>query len=198
MEEVAAMKEHPQNSNTHNAKQLKILSKVIKMQGWRNPIIVSKRSGFITKGHGRFKAALLLGETQVPVDYQEYKDEDSEIADMIADNKLAELSKRKMEVLEKQLKQLKKNGDVEMSGFTEFEVEDLFKDVIEDQAEIPFSEEILESHNYVVLLFDNEMDWQVAQDKFGLKKAKDLIPRKGQPTGIGRVLRGKDWLERIK
>ena len=42
------------------------------------------------------------------------------------------------------------------------------------------------------------MDWIVAVEKFGLKKVKDLIPRKGQPTGIGRVLKGAAWLDRIK
>jgi hypothetical protein len=30
-----------------------------------------------------------------------------------------------------------------------------------------------------------------------VKEVKDLIPRKGQPTGIGRVIRGSEWLNRI-
>ena len=63
--------------------------------------------------------------------------------------------------------------------------------------EIEFSEELLLEHNYVVLYFDNEFDWQVAKDKFGLKKVKDLIERKGQPTGIGRVLNGAEWIKKL-
>lgn len=51
------------------------------------------------------------------------------------------------------------------------------------------------THNYIVLYFDNDFDWEVAQDKFGLKKVKDLIPRKGQPVGVGRVICGKKVLE---
>ena len=68
----------------------------------------------------------------------------------------------------------------------------------EPPPEVKFSEEILLEHNYVVLYFDNPFDWQVAVEKFGLKKCKDLIPRKGQPTGIGRVIKGAEWLEKIE
>jgi hypothetical protein len=59
---------------------------------------------------------------------------------------------------------------------------------------VPFTEELLLTHNYIVLYFDNDFDWEVAQDKFGLKQVKDLIPRKGQPKGIGRVINGKKVL----
>lgn len=65
---------------------------------------------------------------------------------------------------------------------------------IPDVGEIEFSEELLLEHNYVVLYFDNPFDWEVAQEKFGLKMVKDLIPRKGQPTGIGRVINGKPFI----
>ena len=67
-----------------------------------------------------------------------------------------------------------------------------------ENPEVEFSQELLLEHNYIVLYFDNSFDWQVALDKFGLKKVKDLIPRKGQPVGVGRVIKGKDWIEKIK
>lgn len=63
--------------------------------------------------------------------------------------------------------------------------------------EVEFTEELMLEHNYVVLYFDNIFDWEVAKEKFGLKKVKDLIPRKGQPTGVGRVVDGKEFLDRI-
>ena len=63
-----------------------------------------------------------------------------------------------------------------------------------EEGEVPFTEELLLSHNYIVLYFDNDFDWEVAQDKFGLKQVRDLIPRKGQPKGIGRVINGKKVL----
>lgn len=65
------------------------------------------------------------------------------------------------------------------------------------QGKEEFSEELLLEHNYVVLYFDNPLDWQVAQEKLGLKEVKDLIPRKGQSTGIGRVIKGKDVIAKL-
>jgi len=60
--------------------------------------------------------------------------------------------------------------------------------------DIEFSEELLLEHNYIVLYFDNPLDWEVALETYGLKQVKDLIPRKGQPTGIGRVVNGKNYI----
>ena len=64
-----------------------------------------------------------------------------------------------------------------------------------EEGEVPFSEELMLTHNYIVLYFDNDFDWEVAVDKFGLRNVKDLIPRKGQPKGIGRVIDGRKVLE---
>ena len=69
------------------------------------------------------------------------------------------------------------------------------EDSPKEEGEVPFTEELMLSHNYIVLYFDNDFDWEVAQDKFGLKMVKDLIPRKGQQKGIGRVINGKRILE---
>jgi len=57
------------NPNTHPEKQVKLLAKVIKNQGWRVPITVSNRSGFIVRGHGRLLAAKMLGVEQELIFY---------------------------------------------------------------------------------------------------------------------------------
>jgi hypothetical protein len=69
---IADLKPNPANPNKHPDSQIALLAKIIKAQGWRNPIVVSNRSGLITKGHGRLAAALMLGATHAPVDYQDY------------------------------------------------------------------------------------------------------------------------------
>ena len=46
--------EHPRNPNKHSDKQIALLAKIIRNQGWRNPIVVSADSGFIVAGHGRW------------------------------------------------------------------------------------------------------------------------------------------------
>jgi len=62
MREVVAVVPHPRNPNKDPAKQLEQLAQVIRHQGWRNAIVVSKRSGFMVAGYGRLEAAEKLGE----------------------------------------------------------------------------------------------------------------------------------------
>ena len=92
MVQIEKLIPHPRNPNKHPEKQIALLVKIIAAQGWRNPIVVSSRSGFITKGHARLEAAKILGCDAVPVDFQDYENEASEYADLIADNRIAELA----------------------------------------------------------------------------------------------------------
>lgn len=86
------LRPNPKNPNKHPQDQISMLSKIIRATGWRAPITVSARSGYIVKGHGRYMAALALGLKEAPVDIQEYSTEAEEQADLVADNRLAELS----------------------------------------------------------------------------------------------------------
>ena len=83
---------NPRNPNKHPAKQIELLAKIIGAQGWRAPVSVSRLSGFIVRGHGRYEAALKMGCESVPVDFQDYGNEAEEWADLIADNRIAELA----------------------------------------------------------------------------------------------------------
>jgi len=66
---------------------------------------------------------------------------------------------------------------------------------IPDVGEVEFSEELLLEHNYIVLYFDNPLDWEVAQGIYGLKQVKSKESAvKCQKFGIGRVVNGKNFL----
>jgi hypothetical protein len=54
---IERLKENPRNPNTHPQKQIDLLAKIIRETGWRSPIVVSARSGYVVKGHGRLLAA---------------------------------------------------------------------------------------------------------------------------------------------
>ena len=124
LRDPTSLVEHPRNYNTHPAEQIRLLSKIIKHQGWRNPITVSKRSGFVVKGHGRLAAAMLLETEKVPVDVQDYKDEASEVADMIADNRIAELAEADQDALKDLLvDDLFTDFDLELTGFDPKEID---------------------------------------------------------------------------
>ncbi len=133
--------ENPRNPNRHSDEQLRLLAKIIRHQGWRNPITVSNRSGFIVRGHGRLRAAKLLGVSQVPIDRQDYANEAEEWADLIADNRLSELSYIDNPALKDLLEELDTGAlDMELTGFTEMEMERLMSqfympDIVDQSAQ---------------------------------------------------------------
>ena len=117
---------NPKNPNKHPDEQIQLLGRIIRQTGWRQPITVSTRSGFIVKGHGRLMAAQLEGLTEAPVDYQNYASEAEEYADLTADNRIAELS----EIDQKMLADIFADIDtgeipMELTGYSENEVENL-------------------------------------------------------------------------
>ena len=57
---------NPRNPNLHSPQQVEWIARVIKHRGWRAPIIVSNRSGFIVCGHGRLMAAKSMKLEGVP------------------------------------------------------------------------------------------------------------------------------------
>jgi len=68
-----------------------------------------------------------------------------------------------------------------------------------EEPEIEFSEYLDESHNYVVLTFDNDIDWLSAQTHFNLKSVYSKR-QNGKPwsKGIGRVVNGAEYLKALK
>ena len=114
---------NPRNPNQHSDKQINLLAKIIKAQGWRAPITISKRSGFVVRGHGRLAAALSLGLIEVPVDIQEYESDAAEFADLIADNRLAELSNIDNSLLVELLKET--DDYASFTGFNDKEIDKL-------------------------------------------------------------------------
>ena len=127
-DEITAIRDirpNPGNPNSHNKKQVRLLGDIIQATGWRAPITVSKRSGLITKGHGRRMAAEAKGWKFAPVEYQDYASEEEEHADLIADNRIAELADLDMGKLMDMVEEMDTGiVPVELTGFTE---EDLQK-----------------------------------------------------------------------
>lgn len=184
--DVATLVPNPKNPNTHPDSQIQLLGRIIRQTGWRQPITVSKRSGFIVKGHGRLAAALLEGVKEVPVDFQNYATEAEEYADLVADNRIAELA----EIDNKMLADIFADIDtgeipLELTGYTEEEVESLVTalsealhndDELTEPDEIPETPEpehvitqkgdlwILGRHRLFCGSATNEKDWEQLLD----------------------------------
>jgi hypothetical protein len=117
---TSALKPHPKNRNKHSAEQIERLAKVIAYQGWRYPIKVSKRSGFITSGHGRLEAAKRNGWKKVPVNFQDYETDEQEYADCVADNSIASWSELDLSGINSDIGDLGPDFDVELLGLKDF------------------------------------------------------------------------------
>lgn len=123
---VEEINPNPRNPNMHPQRQIELLAKNIQHFGWRHPITVSKLSGFIVAGHGRLMAAKQLGLKIVPVDVQDFADENEELAVLVADNRLAELSTLDLNELEKIADSWKReNFDTLLAGFEPVDLETL-------------------------------------------------------------------------
>lgn len=188
---------NPDNPNFHPVDQIERLAKII-ANGWRQPITVSRRSGMIVKGHGRLEAALLLETPEVPVDYQDYKSEAEEMADLLADNRLAELAQTDEDMLESLLGDDMFEGfDIELTGYDEAP-EDIINNIQNEGRVIPDMEKRLyEHHDYIVIVFDQMHDFLKGCSVLGVRKVNAAFVKGQRKIGIGRVVKGKKFLELI-
>jgi ParB-like chromosome segregation protein Spo0J len=121
MVRIDKVKPNPENPNVHPDAQVEMLAKILQVNGWREAIIVSKRSGMIVKGHGRLQTAKFLNLKKVPVEYQDYADEQAELSDMIADNRVAQHSYVDALKLGGLLKKINEKGQGSL-GYTQEEI----------------------------------------------------------------------------
>lgn len=187
---IDALKPYSKNARKHSEKDIQAICNSIEEFQFLDPIGIWSDQNIIVEGHGRLLAAKRLGMDSVPCIRLDHLTDEQRKAYALAHNKTAELSKWFDELLQAELADIE-DIDMELFGFDL----DAVTEKEEKPGEVPFTEELMLTHNYIVLYFDNEFDWLVAQEKFGLKQVKDLIPRKNQPTGIGRVINGKEVLK---
>ncbi len=187
------------NSRTHSEEQVNQIASSIREFGFTNPILLDEDNGIIA-GHGRLQAARLLGLDQVPTITLSGLTELQKRAYVIADNKLALNAGWDNELLQLEIQNLQeKEFDIALLGFDEKELAKILgEDEQQVVGEIKFSEELLESHNYVVLYFDNDIDWLSAQTHFQLESVHSKRSN-GKPwsKGVGRVVNGGKYLTRL-
>lgn len=143
---VSELRPNPGNPNMHSDSQVELLAKIIKTAGWRAPVTVSTRSGLITKGHGRRLAAMRAGIVYVPVEYQAYATDEDEHADLLADNRIAELATMDGDKLTTMLKQIMTDDedfDMDLTGYDEDALAELLaegdEDIKTEDTEVPES-----------------------------------------------------------
>jgi len=132
MVDVHSIVENPKNANRHSIEQIKRLEKLIEFQGFRNPLIVSKRTGFLVVGHGRLDAAKNLGMEKVPVIFQDFENEAQEYAYLVSDNEIARWSELDKQSVFDELENLQLE-DIELLGIEDFSIPEV--EIIEPQSD---------------------------------------------------------------
>lgn len=134
---ISELKPHPKNRNKHPADQIERLAKILKYQGWRYPVKVSKRSGLVTSGHGRIEAAKANGWLQVPVNVQAYDSEEQEYADVQADNAIALWAELDLSGINMDVPELGPDFNIDLLGIRNFEIEVADKHGLTNEDSVP-------------------------------------------------------------
>lgn len=144
------------NARTHSKEQVNKLRASLREFGFINPVIIDKDYGIIA-GHGRVMAAREEGITEVPCVLVDYLTEAQKKAYIIADNRFAQDAGWDEELLRVEIESLQAEAfDVSLTGFEAAEIDDLFKDDIQDGIE------------------DDDFDVDAELDKPTISKAGDI------------------------
>jgi hypothetical protein len=171
------------------------LAASLQEHGVVDPFIVNSnkdRHNIVIGGHQRLAVAIELGMETVPVVYVD-------IADIEVEKKLnIRLNKISSEFDPLKLRSF--NPDVlQGTGFTAKDITRIFKDVEVVKPEVEFTQELLEEHNYIVLVFDNEVDWLQANTLLDLKPVQALHSEgEFRAIGTGRVIKWADAIKKIR
>lgn len=118
---------NPKNNNKHPSEQIERLSKLIEAHGFRNPIVVSNRTGFVVAGHGRIQAARKLNISLIPVMYQDFENEAQEYAYLTSDNAIALWAELDLSMVNTEMLDLGPDFDVDLLGIKDFVIEPIEK-----------------------------------------------------------------------
>ena len=172
----------------------------IKQFGFKNPVILDKNN-VIVAGHTRIESAKRLGINEIPCIYADDLTDEQIKAFRLADNKVAEVAEWDFDVLGDELEGIL---DIDMQDFGFDKILDEEENEIIEKPEYEFAEVLGEEHNYIVLYFDNEVDWLQAETLFDIKPVKCGSTRKDgkisknmERVGIGRVLKGAEAINKI-
>ena len=136
--DIKHLKPNPKNNNKHSKEQIDRLVKLMEYQGFRNPVVVSQRTGLMVAGHGRLEAAKKLKYKQVPVIIQEFEDDAQEYAYMTSDNAIASWAEIDLSMVNSETLDLGPDFDIDLLGIKDFVIEPIEKfDPLTDEDAVP-------------------------------------------------------------
>ena len=190
--EISKIKENNNNPRFINKDKFNQLVKSIKKfpeMLEKRPLVVDENN-IVLGGNMRLKALKKAGIKKVWIDVAKNWSEDQKKEFIIKDN---------LGYGEWDFDILANEWDLEQLDDWGLDVPYVEDEEDNEEPEIEFSEYLDESHNYVVLTFDNDIDWLSAQTHFQLKSVYSKRANgKAWSKGIGRVIDGGKYLNDLK
>lgn len=197
---IDSINPYPNNAKLHPAEQIEQIKNSIEKFGFKDPIAIWK-DNVIIEGHGRLIAALELGIKEVPIIRLDDLSDQDRRAYMLVHNQLTMNTGFDVDLLDIELDDI--GLDMEQFGF----IEEIEREIAEadEKPEVEFTEVLGEEHNYIVLYFDNDVDWLQMQSLIDIEGKMNLATRKDgnikanmKRISVGRVFNGKEVLERLR
>ena len=190
----------PYQRNPRNG-DIDAIAESLKINGQYRPIVVRKVTNEILAGNHTYMAVMGLSWTHIAVTFIECNDE-AAARIVLVDNHTNDLAKYDDGLLASLLVDVKQEtGSLAGTGYSQRELDKLLariSHVDDEKPEVEFSPMLYEETNYVVLYFDNAIDWQAATETLGLKSAKCWDSKPGyERTGLGRVVAGGPIIRKL-
>lgn len=197
--QIKDLKQDRRNYRKHNERNLDLIKKSINEVGLGRSIVIDSENEIVC-GNGLVsqldknipvKVIETDGSELVVVKRTDLKTDDEKRKKLaVMDNSTSDSSEFDIKLLE---------IDFPLPELIDMGIEIKDKKEKEEKPEVEFTEELLEEHNYIVLYFDNSVDWLQAESLFELKTVQALASKEGfRKMGVGRVLKGSEALERLK
>jgi ParB-like chromosome segregation protein Spo0J len=206
------LKHDPRNARKHSKRNIEMVTAALQEVGAARSIVIDEE-GTVLAGNGVLEAA---GE--VGIDKVQVVEADGNTIIAVRRTGLSEEQKERLALLDnragelaewdpKQLKLLMEQRPKALASmFTEEELAGLvgMRSGAAGKGEVDISPELLERHDYVLFIIDNELDWRAVVDEFGLHTMYGRDPaevRSGTQSankGIGRVLPVRELLRRLR
>lgn len=198
--QIKELKPYKKNAKKHDKTQVEQIANSIKEFGFTQPVIVDENN-IVVAGHGRILGAKKAGLKEVPTVCLNDLTEEQIKAYRLVDNKLNE-SEWDAVLLSEELKEFE---EVNMDLFG-FDLAEDMEDIFEEDGDVKFTEILNEENNYIVLKFDNRIDWINAMGVLGIERVKTYPTTKNgkqskkwnDRIGVGRVIDGIEVLRRLE
>ena len=178
-------------------KALEGLQNSLKEFGAVQPIVWNKKTKQVVGGHQRIVALRAIGETEAPVVVVELSEEKEKVLNITLNN--TKIEGEFTDTLDDLLKEIQAATPDLYRSLRMDTLQRGQKKVKEEPGEIEFTEELLESMNYLVLYTTNEIDWLHVQTIAEIKTVKALDSKPGfVRTGVGRIMKATDFIDRVK